>query len=368
MPRKSSASRARTRRIGLLGLLLTTALTPAGIMVGTVTAAALIGGLAFHLNRAAPGTPSTPVSAKAGNPQRLTIERDGKTVSLVMTEDELAGGGSVGTFDPAGPLFAGLAGDGPAQRTAPGGMPPHASPGTSTPGGGTARGGATTPGGAHPPTGPASNSPSFAGPIGAPPGAGSPPVGSPHSGASPGGHPAATSQPPTSRQPAGPNGTPPAVATLPTGSPPSGASPSPQPAPIRVAQPHSPGVNDAPAQPPGEAGGPASPHETTQPPHGGMPQETSPPPNGNAPLGDTPHEPTQPPHGMPQDTLPASSPGTLAPPLADEPFGPLTPPSDKEVTAQPNAVPEPSMMGLILLGVAAMAWAGRRRANPLRLA
>jgi len=104
MPRKSSASRARTRRIGLLGLLLTTALTPAGIMVGTVTAAALIGGLAFHLNRAAPGTPSTPVSAKAGNPQRLTIERDGKTVSLVMTEDELAGGGSVGTFDPAGPL------------------------------------------------------------------------------------------------------------------------------------------------------------------------------------------------------------------------------------------------------------------------
>lgn len=325
MPRKSSASRARIRRIGMLGLLLPTALTPAGIMVGTVTAAALIGGLAFHLNRATPVAPSTPaqsISAKAGNPQHLTIERDGKTVSLVMTEDELVGGGSAGAFDPAGPLFAGLAGDGPARRSAPGGMPPHASPGTSA-----APSGGTMPGGAHSPTGPTSNSPSFAGPIGAPPGAGSSPAGSP---------PASTSP---SRQPAGPNGTPPTVATLPTGSPPSGASPSTQPAPIRVAQPHSPGVNDAPAQPPGEAGAPAS-----------------------------PHEPTQPLHGMPQDTLPAATPDTLTPPRAGEPFGPLTPPSGDKVTAQPNAVPEPSMIALMLLGLAGLAWAGRRRANPLRFA
>ncbi|MDP1643992.1 MAG: PEP-CTERM sorting domain-containing protein [Thiobacillus sp.] len=71
---------------------------------------------------------------------------------------------------------------------------------------------------------------------------------------------------------------------------------------------------------------------------------------------------------MPQGTLPASTPDTLTPPLAGEPFGPLTPPSDKEVTAQPNAVPEPSMIALMLLGLAGLAWAGRRRANPLRLA
>ncbi|HWR75607.1 MAG TPA: PEP-CTERM sorting domain-containing protein [Thiobacillus sp.] len=316
MPRKSSASRARTRRIGLLGLLLTTALTPAGIMVGTV-AAALIGGLAFHLNRAAPVAPSTPaqsISAKAGNPQHLTIERDGKTVSLVMTEDELAGGGSAGTFDPSGPLFAGLAGDGSGRRSTLGGMPPHASPGTSTPGGGAAPSEGSLPGGAHSPTGPTSNSPSLAGPSGGgfAPGGGSSPNGLPSGGTPPGG----PSIPPV------------------------------------AGGPHAPAGNDAPAQPPGEAGAPAKPDENTPPQTNNGPVLILPPPT----------------NVMPQDTLPASNPDTLTPPLAGEPFGPLTPPSDKKVTAQPNAVPEPSMIALFLLGLAGLAWAGRRRANPLRLA
>ncbi|MHB1187381.1 PEP-CTERM sorting domain-containing protein [Thiobacillus sp.] len=295
MPRKSSASRARTRRIGLLGLLLTTLLTPAGI-VGTVTAAALIGGLAFHLDRAAPVASSIPpklISAKTGSPQHLTIERDGETVSLVMTEEEFANDGGEGRFDPAGPLFAGLTGDGPARRGAPGGLAPGTSPDTSTPGGGS------MPGDTHSPTGPASHPPSLAGPTGTPPSGGS----------------------------------------SPRGSSPAGAPPGPS-TPPHAGGPHTPTGKGAPADPPGETGAaPAYPDETTQPPH-----------------------------GMPEDSLPVSNPGTPLPSLAGEPFDPLTPPPGKKPAAQPNAVPEPSMLGLILLGVAAMAWAGRRRPDSLRLA
>jgi len=308
MPRKSSTSRARSRRLGVLALLFSAALTPAGIMVGTVTAAALVGGLALHLGRAAPAAPSTPaqsIPGQVGSPQRLTIERDGNAVSLVLSEDRPADGAGAGTFDPSGPLFAGLAGSGPAPQTAPRGMPPHASPGTPIPAG------SSSPAGGGSPDGPASNSPPFAGPSGAPTGAGSPPA----------------------------------------GSPPAGKSPGPS-APTHASAPHAPTGNGAPAQPPGEAGAPASPHEESpQPPHVGAPQGTP-----------------QPPQGTPEGTSPASSPdappGTPTPQQAGEPFNPLTPmapPPSQKLTAQPAAVPEPSLPGLMLLGLAAMAWAVRRR-------
>jgi hypothetical protein len=273
MPRKPSASRARTRRLGLLGLLLTTLLTPAGIMVGTVTAAVLIGG-AFHLDRAAPAAPSTPAQSfagQAGSPQHLSIEREGETVSLVLSEDRLAVGSGADMLDPGSPLFAGLPGSGPAPHAAPGGMPPHASPGTA-------------------------GEPPLAGPNGALTGAGSSPPGAP------------------------PAGTPPAPA-----------------APPRAGSPRAPAGGGAPAQPPSEAGAPASPPGSPQPPHG-TPKKAPPDPN----------------------------PGALPAPQAGEPFNPLTPlallpPPSQKLTAQPAAVPEPSMLGLMLLGSAAMAWAGRRR-------
>lgn len=279
MPRKSSRARARSRRLGVLGLLLSAALTPAGIMVGTVAAGALVGGLAFHLGRAAPAAPSTPT--QAGSPQRLTIERDGKALSLVLTEDRLADGDGTGAFDPPGPLLAGLDGSSPAPHAAPGGMPPHASPDAPAPGG----------------------KPSLAGPA------------------------------PVSPFLAGPNGAPPGIGPSHAGSPPAGPATPPHAGPPR---------------PPGEAGAPASPQETPQPPY-----------------------------GAPEGTLPASHPeappAAPTPPQTGELFSPLNspdplaPPPSRKLAAQPAAVPEPSLLGLMLPGLAAMAWAGRRRAVPAGL-
>ena len=285
MPRTSSASRARRiRRIGLLGVLLTTLLTPAGIIISTVTAGALIGG-AFHLSRAKPETavtPVHPVTVKTGNPQHLNIGRDGKTVALVIAEETPGQGSGAGSFDPANPLFAGLAGNGPTQLGAPGGMPSGRSPGKSIPAGGF---------------GPGSGSPANPPSLGGPPGDGAPSGGLP-----PGTKPPAT--------------------------------------------PSVPPVAGGPHTPTGEEGAPDKPDETYFLP----PPAINPQPNpGNQPPG----------NGPPQDTLPG--PDTLAdlpiPPLADT----QTPPQGKDLATQPNAVPEPSMLGLMLLGVAALVWSGRRR-------
>jgi hypothetical protein len=290
MPRKSSRARARSRRLGVLGLLLSAALTPAGIMVGTVAAGALVGGLAFHLERAAPAVPSTPtqsVPAQAYSPQRLIMEHDGKVLSLVLSEDRLAGAVGTGAFDPPGPLPGGPGGNGSAPHAVPGGMPPHASPGAPASGG----------------------KPSLAGPT------------------------------PVLPFLAGPNGAPPGVRPSHAGSPPTGAPPGP------AGPPRLPASNGAPTQPPGEAGAPASPHETPQPPHG-APEGTSPTSHPDAP------------------------PVELTPPHTGEPFSPLNsldplaPPPGQKLAAQPAAVPEPSMPGLMLLGLAAMAWAVRRRRCP----
>lgn len=270
MPRKPSASRSQIRRIGLLGLLLTTLLTPAGIIVGTVTAAALIGG-AFHLNRAAPETPAAPphpISVKTGGLQHLSIERDGNPLVLVMAEDENGYGGGVGRFDPANPLFAGLAGDGPARHAALGGM----SPGTPIPGGRIAPGRSSSPTGGLPSRGPSD-----------PPGTGGP---------------------------------------------------------------HRPtGDGDA-DEPPGEADDPTKPGKEPPPVILDLPRWVDPPPT----------------KGVPEEILP----GPDTSPQAGNPLDPQTPAPGKQRLTQPNAVPEPSMLGLMLLGVAALAWAGRHRPSPLR--
>ncbi len=303
MPRKTSASRARTRRIGLLGLLLTTLLTPAGIIVGTVTAAALIGG-AFHLNRAAPeslATPPHPISVKTGSPQHLSIEHDGKPMVLVMAEDEIGNGGGMGGFDPARQSILGLAGDSPARHSTLSG----ASPNTPMPGGGFAPAGT-------PPSRPAPKQPSFAGPPGSghAPGAGS-----------------------------SPNG-------LPNGGTPSGRS-----IPPATGGPHTPTVNGDTDEPPGVTGAPTTPEKTT-------PTLT---------LGFPPLVTPQPTNGPPEEILPGlnTQPGMPIPPQAGNPLDMPTTPSGKQGMTQPNAVPEPSMLGLMLLGVVAMAWAGRRTAAPV---
>lgn len=287
MPRTSSASRARRiRRIGLLGLLLTTLLTPAGIIVSTVTAAALIGGT-FHLSRDKPevaDTPEPPVAVKTGNPLQLNIGHDGKTVALVIAEDTPGQGSGTGSFDPANPLLAGLAGNGPVQP----GIPSGRSPGKSMPAGGFGPG-----------SGGPANPPSFAGPAG-----GLPP------GAKP---PATPSVPPV------------------------------------AGGPHPPTGKDA-DETSNEEGAPDKPDETHFLP---PPEINSQPDPGNQPPG----------NGPTRDTLPGPDtlPGLPIPPLADT----QTPPPGKELATQPNAVPEPSMLGLMLLGVAALVWSGRRRPDLL---
>lgn len=264
MPRTSSASRARRiRRIGLLGLLLTTLLTPAGIIMSTVTAAALIGGV-FHLSRAEPETPVTPahsVTVKTGSPQHLNIGRNGKTVALVIAEDTPGQGSSAGSFDPANPLFAGVAGKGPTQLGMPGGMPSGRSPDRPQPAGGYG------------------------------PGSGG------------------TANPPAGKDDAGETYN-------------------------KDDTDETDNKEDAPKKPDEKVLPPLIVYTEPNP-------DNQPPEKGN---------------GLPPDTL------------AGVPLDTQTPPAGKDLATQPNAVPEPSMLGLMLLGVAALAWSGRRRQDSLSAA
>ena len=282
MSRKPSASRARTRRIGLLGLLLATALTPAGILIGTVTAAALVGGLALHLDRARPASPAAvapPLVAKQ-RLQPLAIEHKGETLSLVMAEGDFADSGNLDPFILTGPPPGTPAGNGAAPDRVENDMP----------GPGRAPGG--KPEGARPWT-PSPNPPTLGGPIGIPPGDGSffparPPQGSPPI-------------PPQANGPPNP--------------PPGG--------------PHSPEHN-------GPTGGPRAP---------GTPISPDDALGGN----------------LPPNSFPVAGPGSWTPPRTDTP---LDPPSSQQAATQPHAVPEPSMMGLMALGIVALAWMGRRRTMP----
>lgn len=274
MSRTPSASRARTRRIGLLGLLLATALTPAGILIGTVTAAALVGGLALHLDHARPTSPAivTPHFVAKQRLHPLAIEHKGETLSLVMAESDFADGGNLDPFILTGPSPGNPAGN----EAAPDHME-HGMPGPDrAPNGKPDRARPLAP--SHPPSGE---------PAGIPPGDGSfLPAGKPQ------GSPAI---PPQANGPSTP--------------PPGG--------------PQSPGGSGAP-------GTPASPDEA---------------PGGN----------------MPPNPFPAAGPGSWTPPQTDTPLGP---PSGQQAATQPHAVPEPSMMGLMALGIAALLWMGRRRTMP----
>lgn len=212
---------------------------------------------------------------KRGNPQHLNIERDGKTLALVIAEDTPGNGSGAGSFDPASPLFAGLAGNGPTQPGTPGGMPSGRSPGRSMPAGGF---------------GPDSGGPE---------------------------------NPPTGKDDAD----------------------------------ETSNKDDA-DETSNEEGAPEKPDE----------KPILPPPTVN--LQPNPdHQPPEKENGLPPDTLPGPGPDTLpglpTPPLAGTPLDTQTPPPGKQLATQPNAVPEPSMLGLMLLGVAALAWTGRRRPHPL---
>jgi hypothetical protein len=281
MPRTPSASHARRRHTGLLGLLLATVLTPAGILVGAVTAAALVGGLALHLDRApsaSPVPPSPSIDAKRIPTPLLAIQHKGETVSLVLAESDFAGSGNLDPFLFTGPS---VSNEGTRQDHAGGRMPSSPARGTPMPGGGHVPGGG--PGNAPSLTGPSSNPPSFGGPAGLPSGGSPPHAGPPHAGL-----------------------------------------------PI-----------------PSQAGGP--------------PQADGPrPPNHDVPSssGDEPGKPQE---DSAPSTLPIADHGPWVPPL--QPDTRFDPPAGQNTAAQPHAVPEPSMIGLMALGIAALAWIGRRRTS-----
>jgi len=127
----------------------------------------------------------------------------------------------------------------------------------------------------------------------------------------------------------GPTGMPPSGGIPPTGGEPVGTSPG---------GPSTPPVAGGPRTPPGQ-GKPTTPDETKPTVTDGAPNPDKPQPTNDLPPGTLPGP----------DTLP----------------GLPTPPPTKQLATQPNAIPEPSMLGLMLLGAAALAWTGRRRPHPL---
>ncbi|MFP5418674.1 MAG: PEP-CTERM sorting domain-containing protein [Gammaproteobacteria bacterium] len=101
MPRSNSRSRhARSRRLGALGLLLSSLLTPAGVLMMVVAAAALGGG-AWTLLHTTPASRSAVASTapeathpavrgpapRQAVPLTTQIESDGATLPIVLAED-----------------------------------------------------------------------------------------------------------------------------------------------------------------------------------------------------------------------------------------------------------------------------------------
>lgn len=96
MPNKTdkSASRRRTRRLGMLAMLLSALLTPAGtIVAGAAVTAVLVGGVISGTPLDEPTTAATPTprpaasGGGAGEPHLIPIEYDGQTVQVALAEN-----------------------------------------------------------------------------------------------------------------------------------------------------------------------------------------------------------------------------------------------------------------------------------------
>lgn len=137
-------------------------------------------------------------------------------------------------------------------------------------------------------------------------------------------------------------GTPPGIAI------PASPAPAKQP-PATAGNPQPPAAQDGPA-PPGQAGTPGTP-----------------PIPGIQPV---PGNPTHPPAGQPPTLTGGIPPATGAKPLViSESLPPdtldSTVPLQNDMPGMIAAVPEPSTLGLILLGLMGLVWAGRRTAAPV---
>lgn len=304
------SSRRQTRHFGTLGLALTSLLSPAGKFVATAVAAtALVGGLATQRQPMPPSggqsaapTPTAPARlAHAGSP------------SAVLTHIEADG---------------------------------HAMPILLLEDASSNNG--------RDETGYAANSPPFGllgGDISSPP-ANPSRIGWPH---------AVTPQP-RSR----PQGTPSPTVSQPEGQPGAGRPASPPGNP-----PSSPSQGTPPANPfpsaalPAPSPGPQSP---AGPGHrvGDNPSHAPDGSGAAAPPGDSKDQPLPDKASRPSDPW-----ENQFPPETDDPISRLLLPipysdplPDETAQDSPAGIPEPSMTGLMLLGLAAMGWAGRRRLAP----
>lgn len=381
----------RTRHLGALGLALSALLSPSGKIISSATAATvLVGGLVTQVLPLAPTPPavqastSTPAGptylAHSGSfaPVLTYIEVDEQTLPVVLTENPTGGNTSVGHGLASASPFLELSGAGGHMlgMGSPRIGPRHGSPALPSP-----RSGA-----------PAQVVSSPSNPM-----AGNPP-------------------PSTYRRPPAPLAPPRTYETpscTPASSAPDSESPNASPPEARPCPTNLAGPNDS-TDPtnPSEAGAP------TPPPQGeprnepltsspgkvpDLPEEVAHPgPTnlaGSNPVGLTdPSEagaPTPPLQDEPQNELIEPFPGNVPdlfeapelqlPPGTDDPFIPLIPlaaqpeslpttPNDGQLPSQstgltPAAVPEPSTIGLILLGLAGLAWTGHRsRLAPTRRA
>ncbi len=342
----------RARRLGVLGVAVYTLLSPSGKIVSAAAAAILLaGGLMTQLRPPSPPAAQAPAPTPVA-PTRLAysassapvftyIEFDGQTLPVVVAEN---------------PTSSSAVGLGPAS------ISPSIYPSS---------GGGLGPASASPSIYPSSY-PSSGGGRG--PGAGSPlsgpRLGSPSPG--PGGLPPEASQPDSTPTPPPTTGhmppTPPASSSDPAGSERNDAgSPPPQGEPgneSRESPDNVPGVlAEAPESqftPGNDAGAPISPlqdeprYELLKPPFFGSVPSPFEAPASQLPTGmDDPLNPLNPLIALSEQPEPLL----------------LTSPYDGQ--SQPQiaaAVPEPSVIGLMLLGLAALGWAGRRRPTATRRA
>ncbi len=284
----------RIRRIGLLGVALTTLLSPAGILISSAIATtALVGGLALHAQRSAPADPEahqrqTALRPPDGRhlftaaPETIRIEHQGENIPIVLVD----GSNPQHTLQRLDPIL--LAFDiPPAPPANPGPGQPRRGPLPESTLPGNALG--VGPGKRRPEPAPENHAPSAPKPTIPPPGEEGPVK-----------HP----DTPKSRKP----------------------------------------DNNTPALP-----------ENHEP----APKPTIPPPAEEGPV----KHPDTPKSRKPDDNTPTLPKITTLP---DDQVPPLLTRETGETQRNPAAIPEPSVLGLMGLGLVAMAWMGRRQRALLR--